>query len=1297
MKTKSTAWKKFGIFLGILALILVIIGIALPMVLDLNRYHGLIVSEVEKAVGGKVKLGRISWGITHRIWLEVDGFSIIDASAFPGDIKLTRLYASVSIPPLLNKKVILQNLRLESSEVKFRLEPATNDPGLPAGGAKPTGIDLPVEIEIQQLSVAIKQLELDDALTLSGQTLVHVLSDVDLAATNVAPAETMAFNLSLRDEAPSGLGSLKAQGTFSGLTQSLTLNNPDLKLKAALNRLHVDAIKPYLKNSRLEKQLAGSISLEIDYDGDLGQNLRAQGAIDLSRFTYTNPSLWDSALPGLNTTATFQIKLDPQNLTAEKIGLTLGALSLDAQAVLHNWSKEPVIRTAEFSSDLPLKEVIPLIPWKQMGPSTAVIRPILEGGGVIALNKVVLPEISLSKPPANFADLLPEIKMTARVTGVSVEPTPKIPKIENIKGVVQLENGIAQVQGLTARLASIDLPPISGKITDLLEKPKIDANLNGRLQLDTTADETVQKLLEDIGLEKVVGAADLDLRFEMETARPADFQLQGNIGLQDFQVKTVYAPALLHGLNAKLTITPAVINLTQASTRVGLTAAATSAKDHFTLQIQSQVDNWRSKPSVTLRDVKTSKISLPLLALMVPWEKLGLSAKPIKDILDAGGFITVEAFSLPAIDLARLPKDPKHLMPQIKLATSLKAITVPRGLSPVKIEGITGRVNLADNVLVAENIHSRLGPIALPTLNIRATDIADHFKVALRAKGPLQVAAAGDGQVGMLLREHGLQSLAVAAEIDMRADIDLRKPKDWTAKGSLNFKDVRAQTHPAAVDLEDLKGQVTFSRKKTINITARDIAARVNGAPVRLSGKVLGIGSPKMIVSTRAHAGKVDLSHLAELLPVLKEMKLAGILDMDLDVHIPYSAPAKSRLNGTVSTRNAGFQLASSNLAVAKGNLNLELSGNRANINTMTMRINDQKVALSGHISNPVEPKINMLLTSPDLNLDRLLPPASATKPSTAPSKGKEDQRSKKPATDKKSGRAELPPVARKLTADLQVQADRGQYKGLQFEKLKLDLVYKRGVVERYDLNFGIDNGHIATKGSADLRNLDHIGFTVDPNISALPLAAVAPVLGIEKLPLIGPLTLKGQLRGRTGSAREILGSLNGNLDASLGPGNLTRVGKVGGFIAKLASMGHIASIFSGRLFRDLTERGIPFETISARSSFDKGALNLSHLHFGSDAMKIDGQGTIDLINRNLKMEALLVPMAKVDDALHYVPLVGKALEDVTKVRIDVEGPLEDPEIQTAEAKEIGKGVEAEVEAPKTIFKDIGKGLKKIF
>jgi hypothetical protein len=1294
---KARAWKKLALILGILALVFITVGTVTPMLLDLNRYHGFIVSEVETAVGGKVKLGHISWGVTHRLWLEVDGFSITDASAFSGDVNFTRIYTSVSIPQLLAKKVVLQTLQLESSEVKFRLEPAAKDTDPSASGTTSAGVDLPVEIEIQQLAVAVKRFEIDDALSVPGQTLMHVFADVDLTATNIAPAKVMTFNLSLRDKSPSGFGALKVQGSFSGLTNALTLDNPNLKLQASLNTLHVDAIKPYIKNSQLNRQLAGSISMEVNYQGDLGQNLRAQGDIDLSQLMYSNPSFWDAALPGQNTTVTFQINLDPQNLTAEKITLKLGTLSLDARGVLHSWNKEPVVKNVEITSDLPLGDLIPLIPWKQMGTNAGVIRPILEEGGRIVVDKLILPEISFAKLPATMTDLVSEIQMTAQLAGVSLQPTSTIPKIQNIEGTVQLANGIVQVQGLTARIASVDLPPVSAEITNLVEQPKIDAKMNGRLKLDAIADEKLRELLKNIGLENVVGAADVDLTVKLDTARPSEFQLQGTIGLKEFQVKTVYAPALLHGLNAQVAIKPALVNISKATAIVSLPAAAASADDHFTLDIEGHIDDWRSDPSVTLQNFKTSQISLPLLASMVPWEKLDQSAKPVKEILNAGGFIAIESLSFPAINLSNLSKDAEQLLPRVKLAARLTNITVPRGLLPTKIEVVTGRINLEKNVLVAENVHSKLGPIALPDLEIRATDIADHFKVALRAKGPLQVAATGDKQVEKLLLEHGLKSLSVSADIDVSADFDQRNPKDWTANGSLIFHDARVQTHPAAVVMDGLKGHLLFSRKKTMNMTAQNITARINQAPVRLSGKFLHIGSPEMLVSASAHATRLDLSDLAELLPALKEMKLEGMLEMDVDLHVRHSAPEKIRLKGSLSTRNVGFRLASSNLAVAKGNVDLELSAQSANIKTMTMQVNDQKVALSGQMSNPVEPKIKLLVTSPDLNLDRLLPPDKAAKPSSTPSTGKEDQSAKKPATDTKAGKAELPPMARKLTADIQLHADRGQYKGVQFKKLKLDLLYKRGVIESYDVIFGVDEGHIAAKGSADLRDLTRIGFTVDPDISALPLETVTSALGIDNLPLNGPLTLKGQLRGRTGNTREILGSLNGTLDASLGPGNLSNVGKAGEFFAKLSSMVDFSGLSSGRLFKDIANQGIPFETITAQASFDKGTLNLSKLHFGSDAMTVDGQGKIDLINQTLKMETHLVPLVTVDQALHYVPIVGEALEDVTKIHIDIEGPLGDPTIHTAEAREIGKGIETEVGKPKTILEDVGEGLEKIF
>jgi uncharacterized protein YhdP len=243
-------------------------------------------------------------------------------------------------------------------------------------------------------------------------------------------------------------------------------------------------------------------------------------------------------------------------------------------------------------------------------------------------------------------------------------------------------------------------------------------------------------------------------------------------------------------------------------------------------------------------------------------------------------------------------------------------------------------------------------------------------------------------------------------------------------------------------------------------------------------------------------------------------------------------------------------------------------------------------------------------------------------------------------------------------------------------------------VIESYDLNFGIDDSQIDTKGSADLRDLDHITFTVDPDINALPLEKVAPILGINTLPLNGPMSLKGQLHGRTGGSKEMLASLDGHLNAEIGPGRLNKIGKAGDLFGKILSMTSIQGLFAGKMFEDLSGKGLSFQTIKAQTSFAKGTMNLNNLHFGSAAMNVDSQGTIDLVNQKLNIKALLVPLATVDKAFNLIPIVGKAAANLTKIRINVKGPLEDPKIHAAEAKQVGEVVEDTLEAPVNILKD---------
>jgi uncharacterized protein YhdP len=251
-------------------------------------------------------------------------------------------------------------------------------------------------------------------------------------------------------------------------------------------------------------------------------------------------------------------------------------------------------------------------------------------------------------------------------------------------------------------------------------------------------------------------------------------------------------------------------------------------------------------------------------------------------------------------------------------------------------------------------------------------------------------------------------------------------------------------------------------------------------------------------------------------------------------------------------------------------------------------------------------------------------------------------------------------------------------------------------VIGNYYLKFITEDGQINNNGSADLHDLDHIAFVAEPDIQDMDLERLASVYEIKKSFLTGPLSMKGRLMGRTGSKEEFLRSLDGQLNVEIGPGHVKNVGKMGTLFAKIFSMTSLQSIFSGRMLQDLSGQGISFNSIAAQTSITKGNLNITSA-FKSSAMNMNTQGTIDLVTEKIKTTSLLQPLATVGKALQFIPIVGQAAGDLIKIRIDVDGPLDNPKIQTSQVKQVGTAIESAIKGPGDFLKDIGSGIKGLF
>jgi uncharacterized protein YhdP len=617
--------------------------------------------------------------------------------------------------------------------------------------------------------------------------------------------------------------------------------------------------------------------------------------------------------------------------------------------------------------------------------------------------------------------------------------------------------------------------------------------------------------------------------------------------------------------------------------------------------------------------------------------------------------VTIEEAALPKVELFNLPKSPVELLPKAKAAAGFAGLALEPDPSLPGLEDIKGRIKLENGVLTAAGVQGRMGPLSLPDLNIRVSRLDSRPKVTVAAKGPVQLAATSDERIEDFLKRYGLKSLVVSANMDLRGDFDENLHDGWVVDGSLVLKGVRAETFPEGVVMDNLQGRVSVNHKKATNITAENVRGRINQAPVQLSGKIMGVGTPNLVIDVTANAKHLNLAHLRELSPGLKKLNLAGTVDMDLDIYLPYAAPKKSRLNGMLATRNLGFQLAQ--MTVEKGDSQFNLTANTAVIKKAQAQVNGTLLAVTGQIANPVEPSIKLLVTSPDLNLDRLLAPANEEKSGEKPSQEKGAH------APEKHAKTEWPPVVLKTTAQVQVAADAGRYRGTEFQNLKLDATYDRGVIKKGDLSFGMEGGQVSMTGSGDIQDPERVTFTVSPNIRSLRLESMAALLGVPEVSVSGPISLTGRLQGKTGNSDALLASLSGDMEAQIGPGRIARIGRGGAFLARILSLTSIRGILTGSVFENFATNGLPYQSISGQVTFNNGNMDLTNFRFVSYSVNLNAQGRINLLEGQMDVGARLRPLGAVSTAMGFVPFVGKVAASFTEIYFSLSGSLDDPRV----------------------------------
>jgi AsmA protein len=258
--------RKLGIVILIIAAVIVVAALAVPSLVNINRYHDRIQSQLQKRLGRPVSLGQMHLRILP-LAIRVDNAVIGEDASFHTGRPFAgaqELDVSAKLWPLLHGAVEVQSLKLRKPQIELvrnqqgvwnfaSLGQSPAEPPHSAPPQKPTPpmTPAPSQPPSKPSQVSISELEIEDgqiALTdLQKRQSRTVYDHIDLAVSGYAPDQE--FDLSAAAHLPgTDAQTLSISGKAGPVNQAEPVNTPfDGTLK--LDQVSISSAQKFL-NSR---------------------------------------------------------------------------------------------------------------------------------------------------------------------------------------------------------------------------------------------------------------------------------------------------------------------------------------------------------------------------------------------------------------------------------------------------------------------------------------------------------------------------------------------------------------------------------------------------------------------------------------------------------------------------------------------------------------------------------------------------------------------------------------------------------------------------------------------------------------------------------------------------------------------------------------------------------------------------------------------------------------------------------------------------------------------------------------
>jgi uncharacterized protein involved in outer membrane biogenesis len=552
--------------IAIVVIVVFVVGLilALPHLLDVNRYRGQVQAELHRRLNRPVQLGQLSLGL-FPLKMKASDVVIQDDPSYHSNVpfaQVAEMDLSIKLFPLLRGKIAVESLEMK----RPRIELICNAQGvwnfstagniaIPAAPGQPLPPTKQPAASAQSNGFTLRELKISDgqiAITdYQKQRPRAVYDHIDVTLRDYAPGKP--FSLDLTAHLPgSGSQTVRVTGN-GGPINNANLAGTPFQGRVALDEVSLSAAQTFLKNAGLDGTdavISGSTNLS-----NANGNLTAEGSLKLEKVAIHGVQV------GYPIAADFDLSDDLTNdvLQIRKGAIKLGATPVALNGTITTRSKPAVWDMNGSASSVSLQEAARLA-----AAFGVVFSPNAKITGQLTAN-------IHAQGPANNLAFTGSVKVrNVEVTGKQMPQPVRVSSVDLTMTPQQIQSDLfTATSGPTSLAVQITVRDYSST------SPNVDAFLK-------TIDGRVDGLLNIAkaygagGVEGMSGSGlvGIDLHASGPIKNPAAMKFRGSGALQEVSLKLPSLTKPIDVRGANLQFSQNSLNLTNLSVSVGSTNAS---------------------------------------------------------------------------------------------------------------------------------------------------------------------------------------------------------------------------------------------------------------------------------------------------------------------------------------------------------------------------------------------------------------------------------------------------------------------------------------------------------------------------------------------------------------------------------------------------------------------------------------------------------------------------------------------------------------------------------------------------